>query len=236
MLLDTSPLSAPDPARDLPPTTERTGNSRRRGGAAASDSASAYARVRDEVQAGAARMRPAEMPSSGGEKKISLWQSGAFGFGDLIDVINPLQHIPIVATIYRNLSGDQIGIGARVIGGALWGRIGGFVAGIVNSVVEWFTGKDIGDHIYSVIWGKAEGAAVAKAPQPATPGAADAKRETVPVSGGAGKSAVVEPVSGLAPDVLLSRRIENSFYRRDGEGDDKRNHPGAQFPTVHLRA
>jgi hypothetical protein len=44
----------------------------------------------------------------------------------------------------------------RVIGGALWGRIGGFVAGVVNSVVEWFTGKDIGDHVYAFFFGKPE--------------------------------------------------------------------------------
>jgi hypothetical protein len=47
------------------------------------------------------------------------------------------------------MTGDRLGMAPRVIGGALWGRIGGFVAGLVNSVVEWFTGKDIGDHIYA---------------------------------------------------------------------------------------
>jgi hypothetical protein len=54
------------------------------------------------------------------------------------------------------MTGDRLGIAPRVIGGALWGRISGFVAGIVNSVVEWFTGKDIGDHIYAYFFGKPE--------------------------------------------------------------------------------
>jgi hypothetical protein len=76
------------------------------------------------------------------------------GFGDFIDIINPLQHLPIVATLYRNKTGETIGLASRVIGGALWGRIGGFVAGIANGVVNWFTGKDIGDHIYSAFFGK----------------------------------------------------------------------------------
>jgi hypothetical protein len=84
-------------------------------------------------------------------KRVSLWKRGDFGLGDLLNVINPLQHIPIVATIYRNMSGDQMGIVPRVVGGALWGRIGGFVSGAVNAVVEWFTGKDIGDHIYAFL-------------------------------------------------------------------------------------
>jgi hypothetical protein len=89
-------------------------------------------------------------------KNCSFWENGNFGFGDLVDIINPLQHLPIVATIYRNMTGDRLGMAPRVIGGALWGRIGGFVAGVVNSLVEWFTGKDIGDHIYAFFFAKPE--------------------------------------------------------------------------------
>jgi hypothetical protein len=44
----------------------------------------------------------------------------------------------------------------RVIGGALWGRIGGFVSGVVNVIVDWFTGKDIGDHIYAALFGNSD--------------------------------------------------------------------------------
>jgi hypothetical protein len=84
----------------------------------------------------------------------SLWQNSEMGFGDFIDIINPLQHIPIVETIYRNKTGATIGLASRVLGGALWSRIGGFVVSIVNGVVDWFAGKDIGDHIYSAFFGK----------------------------------------------------------------------------------
>jgi hypothetical protein len=42
------------------------------------------------------------------------------GFGDFVDIINPLQHIPIIATIYRNRTGDTLGFASRVIGGGLW--------------------------------------------------------------------------------------------------------------------
>jgi hypothetical protein len=87
------------------------------------------------------------------EKNFNLWENSKMGFGDFVDIINPLQHIPIVATIYRNRTGDTLGFASRVIGGALWGRIGGFVSGAVNGVVNWLTGKDIGDHIYSAFFG-----------------------------------------------------------------------------------
>ena len=106
------------------------------------------------------------------EKSFSLWEEESFGFRDVLDIINPLHHIPIVATIYRNMTGDNIGMAPRVIGGALWGRIGGFVSGIVNAVVTWFTGKDIGDHIYGALFGKpgesGSGIEVARAPEPSS--------------------------------------------------------------------
>jgi hypothetical protein len=108
---------------------------------------------------------PAAMPAAPGSKPFSLWEREGFGFSDLVDMINPLHHIPVVATVYRNLSGDQIGAAPRVVGGAIWGRIGGFVGGLVNAAVEWWTGKDIGDHVYAAVFGdpkKNEGTAVAQ--------------------------------------------------------------------------
>ena len=129
-----------------------------------------YAEVAAEIRAEPA---PAKTPEQS-EKAFSLWEKASFSFNDVLDIINPLQHIPIVATLYRNMSGDQIGMAPRVIGGALWGRIGGFVTGVVNAVVSWFTGKDIGDHVYAALFGKpgesAGGVAVASAPPiPAAP-------------------------------------------------------------------
>lgn len=66
-------------------------------------------------------------------------------FGDLLDVVNPLQHLPIVGTIYRALTGDTISETARIAGGALYGGPFGFLGAVANMVVERETGKDIGD-------------------------------------------------------------------------------------------
>lgn len=92
---------------------------------------------------------PRKSPS---DRPFSLWEKQGFGFGDIVDIINPLQHLPIVATIYRNMTGDKIGFAPRVIGGAIWGRIGGFVSGVVNTLVEFLTGKDVGDYIFSAVF------------------------------------------------------------------------------------
>lgn len=42
-------------------------------------------------------------------------------FADVIDIVNPLQHIPIVSTFYRKLTGDTIDPAIRIAGGALFG-------------------------------------------------------------------------------------------------------------------
>ena len=80
--------------------------------------------------------------------KIPRWVSEIWSISSI-----PCNICPIAATIYRNRTGDGIGFAPRVIGGALWGRVGGFVSGIVNVLVDSLTGKDIGDHIYSALFG-----------------------------------------------------------------------------------
>jgi hypothetical protein len=73
-------------------------------------------------------------------------ETDGFGFGDLIDIINPLHHIPIVNVIYRQLSGDTIGGVARIAGGALFGGVSGLASAVANTVMKEATGKDIAGH------------------------------------------------------------------------------------------
>ncbi|PVB62709.1 hypothetical protein [Labrenzia sp. 011] len=46
---------------------------------------------------------------------------GSFNFGDFLDVINPLQHIPGIAELYRSVTNDQISDDARKAGNAFYG-------------------------------------------------------------------------------------------------------------------
>ncbi len=80
-------------------------------------------------------------------------KTGSFTFSDLLDVINPLQHIPVVGTIYRELTGDSISPAARIAGDTLYGGVFGFASSIVDSLVEGETGKDIGAHIMATVFG-----------------------------------------------------------------------------------
>lgn len=82
-------------------------------------------------------------------------------FGDFIDVINPLQHIPLVSTAYRAITGDTISGTARVLGGALYGGPLGAVTAFASGVAAETTGKDAGQHMLAMVMG--EGAAGASA-------------------------------------------------------------------------
>lgn len=88
-------------------------------------------------------------------------------FFDLLDVVNPFQHIPVVATLYREWTGDQIDPVPRMAGGGLFGGVIGLVASLANVVVEDATGQDMGEHVLALVTddgaGPAEVAAAAKA-------------------------------------------------------------------------
>lgn len=79
-----------------------------------------------------------------------------FGFLDFLDIINPLQHIPVVSSIYREITGDELKPTARIFGGILFGGPSGFVTAIANSIVEETTGKDIGANIFEAFLGPDE--------------------------------------------------------------------------------
>ena len=75
---------------------------------------------------------------------------------DLLDFVNPLQHIPVVNLIYRELTGDKIGALPQIVGGALLGGPVGALSAIVNVAVQETTGKDIGGQVMAMLSGEEE--------------------------------------------------------------------------------
>ena len=94
-------------------------------------------------------------------------QDTDFDFFDFLDILNPLQHIPVVSTFYRELTGDELHPASRIVGGTLYGAIPGAVSAILNTVTEGLTGKDIGEHIADAFFGEDDTPKMAqKAPPP----------------------------------------------------------------------
>lgn len=88
---------------------------------------------------------------------------GLFGdkgmtFKDALDIINPLQQLPIIGSIYRSITGDTISDGARLVGGGIYGLgVLGVIGAAVSSAVEQTTGSDPGGTAIAMIQGKSLG-------------------------------------------------------------------------------
>ena len=79
-----------------------------------------------------------------------IWGKDGFSFGALLDIVNPLQHIPVVGTVYRAITGDTIGPAARIAGGTLFGGAIGLVASSLDTLIKEQTGRDVGQHMLAM--------------------------------------------------------------------------------------
>ena len=101
---------------------------------------------------------------------LHLWTKGSASFQDLLDTLNPLQHLPVISTIYDWITGrHDIGDLPRIAGDALYGGPWGALSGLVNALVKEETGKDIGEQAVALLTGGKSAPAVAATP--ADPGA-----------------------------------------------------------------
>lgn len=115
-----------------------------------------------------------------------------FSFDDLLDIVNPLQHLPVVSTVYREITGDEIRPESRVLGGGLFGGVLGAAASLVDVAVESFSGDSMGGHVMTALFGddEAEPSADEKSIQTA---ARDAATTPLPVP------AALPPVPAAPP-------------------------------------
>ncbi len=74
-----------------------------------------------------------------------------FGFGDLVDMVNPLHHLPLVGYLYREITGDEIKPIAKIIGDGVFGGMAGAAAGLVDTVIEYETGKSLTGNVLALV-------------------------------------------------------------------------------------
>ena len=77
-------------------------------------------------------------------------------FLDILDMVNPLHHIPVIGDLYREVSGDKIDPIPRITGSSLFFGPIGFIGSAINILVEGITGKDFQSHFNSVFRSKNE--------------------------------------------------------------------------------
>jgi hypothetical protein len=66
-------------------------------------------------------------------------------FHHLWDVVNPLQHIPVIGTIYRAVTGERLDAVEKIAGDTLYGGLWGAVSSIADVAFEGLTGKSFED-------------------------------------------------------------------------------------------
>ena len=85
-----------------------------------------------------------------GAEMTAFHDGDQMSFSDLVDIINPLQHIPVVDEIYRHLTGDKIGVVSTVLGGALYGGVIGIGASVVGLLFKEATGDSPTGHVLAM--------------------------------------------------------------------------------------
>ena len=80
-------------------------------------------------------------------------QGSELSFADLVDTLNPLQHIPVVSELYRSVTGDKISPHARIAGGTLYGGPVGAVASVMSLAISGNDEKGVGDKLLASMLG-----------------------------------------------------------------------------------
>jgi len=110
--------------------------------------------LRTDVRSSIPRCVPCRQPRADRGIDCQPAADEGFSFWDFLDVINPLQHIPVVNTIYREMTGDEIKAPAKLIGSAILGGPVGLAAAMVDTAIEDSTGKDLGGHAMAFLRGE----------------------------------------------------------------------------------
>ena len=76
-----------------------------------------------------------------------------FSLHDFLSIINPLQHLPVIGTIYRAITHDPIGVPEKIAGDALYGGLWGAVSGVADAAFKSITGKDFGETVLALFTG-----------------------------------------------------------------------------------
>ncbi|MFD2261841.1 hypothetical protein ACFSM5_03010 [Lacibacterium aquatile] len=139
--------------------------------------------------------------SASGDGKTFFSEEG-LTFDDVLDMVNPLHHLPIIGPIYRELTGDTLSPGARLIGGTLFGGPVGLVASAMELGVQEEFGRDPGGMLIAAI--KGEDIAPNYAPDAVLVGEAVPTGDATQIAAPAAPAAAIESVPLGAPIPLTA--------------------------------
>ena len=139
-------------------------------------------------------------------------------FHDLLDIVNPLQHLPVVGTLYRAITGDTMGTVEKIAGDALYGGPWGAISSVADTAFEAVTGKDFGSTVLAFAektlgLGQQAAATQVAANMPPAPKPAPAAAAAVD---GADVTAFGSALAAKGMDANLSARALYAYRRSQG--------------------
>ena len=149
--------------------------------------------------------RPTADPASAG------WGGDGFGFNDFLDLINPLQHVPGVSTLYRAVTGDAIADEARFIGHIVYGGPLGLIAATAETLATDRDGRGLSENLAAWWGGEAETAVAARRPGPPT--ALQAPRDSA-ATGAAAADRALAPTPPATPKSAAALTAESASLQQ----------------------
>jgi hypothetical protein len=132
-------------------------------------------------------------------------------FDDLLDIVNPLQHLPVVGTLYRAITDDKIGTVAKIAGDALYGGLWGAVGALADTAFEAVTGKDFGSTMLALA-----GDALGLEDDHSKPAQMAAAQTQPPLIASAGADAFGSALAAKGVDSELATRAMFAYRRANG--------------------
>lgn len=163
-----------------------------------------------------------------------------FSFGDLVDIVNPLQHIPGVANVYRAITGDTISAPARFMGSMLFMGPVGLAMTAADTLAMNADGELASEQLIAAISGRQadSGTVTAKTniPDTAPTSAVTATMTTAPAiapavasatTGGTGPNLPTEPSKAGLELQNISGSLLDNFIKNQGQGREMAGHYGS---------
>lgn len=92
-------------------------------------------------------IQPATIPKGffGGEDGLPTWR-------DALDIINPLEHIPFISTLFDQWTGHTPSPAAKLAGGAMLGGLG-FAGAVIDAIFQQQTGSGAAESMVAGLFG-----------------------------------------------------------------------------------
>lgn len=138
-------------------------------------------------------------------------------FADLLDVVNPLQHVPLLGGLYRRLTGDALSPAARVLGGALFGGPIGAIAAAATAAIEHAGATRVAGGSAGIAAREAPGGWIVNAARPRQGGPAGAPGTSIATAPAAGSERARPRPGGWMVNAAYAGR--DAVERRRGSID-----------------